>query len=179
MAQDRPKTGLRWPKIIQDGPRSCIFSGSFFGIPFAPKILFLAMKNQDFEVHFGAQNGSARGAHFSRFFGVSPEPPFWLYLGLILAPSWPLLGSSWPHLGPSWPHLGPILASSWPSWPFLAPSWPLLGPVLALLAALGPILALGSLLANWSAFLNPGFRPPLPQVCIYIYIYLSEGLKTL
>ena len=71
--------------------------------------------------------------------------PFWPYLGLILAPSWLLLGSSWPHLGPSWPHLGPMLASSWPSWPFLAPSWPLLGPVLTLLAALGPILALGSL----------------------------------
>ena len=94
--------------------------------------------------------------------------PFWPYLGLILAPSWPLLGSSWPHLGPSWPHLGPILVSSWPSWPVLAPSWPLLGPVLALLAALGPILALGSLLANWSAFLNPGFRPPLPQVVVVV-----------
>ena len=51
----------------------------------------------------------------------------------------------------SGPHLGSILA---PFWPLLA----------SLLAALGPILALGSLLANWSAFLNPGFRPPLPQV---------------
>ena len=73
--------------------------------------------------------------------------PFWPYLGLILAPSWPLLGPSWPHSGFSWLHLGPILASSWPSWPFLAPSWPLPGPVLALLAALGPILALGSLVS--------------------------------
>ena len=82
------------------------------------------------------------------FFNVFPggsRAPFWPYLGLILAPSWPLLGSSWAQLGLSWPYLGPILASSWPSWPFLAPSWPLLGLVLALLAALGPILALGSL----------------------------------
>ena len=44
-----------------------IFSGSFFGTPFAPKTLFFAWKNQHFEVHFGAQNGVPRGAHFSRF----------------------------------------------------------------------------------------------------------------
>ena len=54
-------------------------------------------------------------------------------------PSWPLLGSSGAQLGLSWTYLGLILASSWP---FLVPSWPLLGLVLALLAALGPILAL-------------------------------------
>ena len=68
--------------------------------------------------------------------------PFWPYLGLILAPSWPLLGSSWPHLGPSWPHLGPILglllallaglgallASSWPCLGRLSCTWPHLGP---------------------------------------------------
>ena len=43
------------------------FSGSFFGTPFAPKTLFFAMKNQHFEVHFGVQNGSARGPFFSSF----------------------------------------------------------------------------------------------------------------
>ena len=41
------------------------FSGSFLGTPFAPKTVFFARKNQHFEVHFGAQNGSLRGAHFS------------------------------------------------------------------------------------------------------------------
>ena len=58
-----------------------------------------------------------RGARdpFSRFFRGGSRAPFWPYLGLILAPSWPLLGSSWPHLGLFWLHLGPILVPSRPS----------------------------------------------------------------
>ena len=38
-----------------------IFSGSFFGTPFAPKTLLFARKNQHFEVHFGAQNVVLQG----------------------------------------------------------------------------------------------------------------------
>ena len=37
-----------------------IFSGSFFGTPFAPKTSFFARKSQHFEVHFGVQNGVLR-----------------------------------------------------------------------------------------------------------------------
>ena len=57
------------------------FSGSFFGTPFAPKTLFFARKNQHFEVHFGAQNGSARRAHFSSVSLFSGS-----FLGTLFAP---------------------------------------------------------------------------------------------
>ena len=101
---------------------------------------------------------------FSRFSGLL----FWLHVGSVLAPSWPHPGLSWPllaHLGPSWPHLGSILA----------PSWPLLAPLCALLAPSWHYSwpqkdgaeCLCPMLANWSAILNPGFRPPLPQVRPY------------
>ena len=56
-----------------------IFSGLFFGTPFAPKTVFFARKNQHFEVHFGAQNGVLRGAlcsSFSLFSGSFFGTPF-------------------------------------------------------------------------------------------------------
>ena len=71
---------------------------------------------------------SARGAHFSRFFGVSPEPPS----GPILASFWLLPGLSWAHLGPNLAPLGPILASFWPHLGPLGLSCRLLGLFLAL-----------------------------------------------
>ena len=84
------------------------FSGSFFGTPFAPKTVFFARKNQHFEVHFGAQNGVLRGAHFSRFSLFSGS-----FLGTPFAPKTlffykeksRLLGPFWaPERGPPETH---------------------------------------------------------------------------
>ena len=156
LGSSRPLPGQSWgPDGTQKPPKSDPKVAPKLGPKMDP---ILGCSWTHFGVHFGVQNGSARGAHFSRFFGVSPEPPsgpilasFWLHVGSVLAPSWPHPGLSWPllaHLGPSWPHLGSILAPSWPllaplcallapswhySWPhlgsILAPSWPLLAPL--------------------------------------------------
>ena len=47
------------------------------GTPFAPKTLFFTMKKQDFEVHFGPQNGVLRRPFFSSFF------VFFIFFGFI------------------------------------------------------------------------------------------------
>ena len=46
------------------------FSGSFLGTPFAPKTMFFAMKNQHFEVHFGAQKHTPPGTLNFKFFVI-------------------------------------------------------------------------------------------------------------
>ena len=117
------------------------------------------MKNKDFGLHFGPQNGVLWRPFFSRFLSFSKpssdrKMQTVLYFLLVLLPGsgpqkqffsrfsgllfWLHVGSvlapSWPHPGLSWP----LLAHLGPSWPhlgsILAPSWPLLAPLCALLA---------------------------------------------
>ena len=132
LLQTSPGLGaLMAPKSCQKRPHNWTKNGSKKGSSFGLLLdpfwgLFWGPKQAD------------KVSLFWHVFRSGSGASFWPHLGLILPPSWPLLGSSWPPLGLSWPYLGLILASSWPSWPLLEPSWPLLGLVLAILAALGP-----------------------------------------
>ena len=129
-----------------------------------PKTLFFAMKNPDFRLHFGPQNGPLWRPFFSRFLSFSKpssdrKMQTVLYRRLVLLPGagpqktvffkvfWTSI------LAPCWFRFGPILAPSWPlsaplgpSWPLLASSWLHFGSILASLGPslrpLGPVLAL-------------------------------------
>ena len=132
LGSSRPLPGQSWGP---DGTQKTPKNNPKIGPKMAPKRdLVLGCSWTHFGVHFGAQgaqNGVLRGAHFSTFFGVSPEPPS----GSILAPFWLLPGLSWAPLGPIlaplglilapfWPHLGPLGRSWRPLGLFLALSWP-------------------------------------------------------
>ena len=112
-----------------------LFSGSFFGTPFAPKTLFFAMKNKGFGLHFGPQNGPLWRPFFSSFF-VIPKPSSDRKMQTVLYFLHFLLPRSGPQktvffkvfwtsiLAPCWFRLGPILAPSWPLLASLCAKWP-------------------------------------------------------
>ncbi len=149
-----PVLGCSWTRFgVRFGPQNVstrgahfssfsLFSGSFFGTPFAPKTLFFAMKNKDFGLHFGPQNGVLWRPFFSSFLSFSKpssdrKMQTVLYRRLVLLPGagpqktvfFKVVWTS--ILAPCWFRLGPILAPSWPLLAHLGPSWPHLGSILA------------------------------------------------
>ena len=108
----------------------------FWNLVCSENLIFCDEKSR-FRTPFWGPKRRDPGDRFFKVFRAGFRAPFWPPLGLVLAPSWPILDSSWPHLGPSLPHIGLILALSWPCWPLLAPTWPCLGSILAMLADLG------------------------------------------
>ena len=85
-----------------------IFSGSFFGTPFAPKTLFVARKNPHFEVHFGVQKPTTPGTLFFKIFvifGFIFGNPVCSENGVICKEKPTFLGPFWaPERGPPETH---------------------------------------------------------------------------
>ena len=92
-------------------------------------------------------------------------------LGLILAPSWPLLALSWPHFGlilALLASLGALLASSWPCLGPLSCTWPHLGPSWLHISCKDPRVYLLFMFRPSGSFLGIMLSPCPPWIQIYI-----------
>ena len=137
------------------GQGICIFSGSFFGTPFAPKTLLFARKNQHYEVYFG------QGAGFFKIFGGCQDGPRQAQDSGNLGHLGAILG----HPGVILSRLGAILGSLGPSWGHLEA---VLGVPEAILGSLGAVLGhLGSVLAlSWAIPERPRASQSVPRVVV-------------